>query len=82
MRQPLYQRDFCRIIRACIEIEKTGTYDIVGDVQIDYVDIIRSIKRAKGLRTLIVNIPYGLFDALLRVYALLDSRPPGRSSRP
>lgn len=81
MRQPLYQRDFCRIIRACIEQEKIGTYDIVGDTQIDYVDIIRAIKRIKGLRTIIVNIPYGLFDALLRLYAAFDSRPPFTSAQ-
>jgi nucleoside-diphosphate-sugar epimerase len=76
MRQPLYQRDFCRIIRACIEREPTGAYDIVGDCPIDYIDIIRTIKRAKGLRTVVMPIPYGLFDGLLRLYARFDSRPP------
>jgi nucleoside-diphosphate-sugar epimerase len=81
MRQPLYQRDFCRIIRACVETQKTGTYDIVGREQIDYIDIIKAIKRVKRLRTLIVNIPYGLFDALLRAYALVNSRPPFTSAQ-
>jgi nucleoside-diphosphate-sugar epimerase len=81
MRQPLYQRDFCRIIRACIERQPTGTYDIVGDCQIDYVDIIRSIKRVKGLHTVILPIPYGLFDGLLRVYALVNKRPPFTSAQ-
>ncbi len=77
MRQPLYERDFCRCIIKCIEREPEGKiYDLVGDTRIDYVDIIRTIKRAKGLHTLIVRIPYGLFRALLKLYALFSNRPP------
>lgn len=77
MRQPLYERDFCRCIAACLEREPNGAvYDIVGDTRIDYVDIIRTIKRVKGLHTLVVHIPYGLFRFLLRVYALFSRKPP------
>jgi nucleoside-diphosphate-sugar epimerase len=77
MRQPLYERDFCRCIAVCIEREPdAATYDIVGDTRIDYVDIIRTIKRVKGLRTLIVHIPIGLFAFLLRTYALFSRKPP------
>lgn len=77
MRQPLYERDFCRCIAACIEREPDGDiYDIVGDTRIDYVDIIRTIKRVKGLHTWIVHIPYGLFRFLLKLYALFSRKPP------
>lgn len=77
MRQPLYERDFCRCIAACLEHEPDGAiYDIVGDTRIDYVDIIRAIKRVKGLHTWIVHIPYGLFHWLLKAYALVSSKPP------
>lgn len=77
MRQPLYERDFCRCIARCIETQPLGDiYDVVGDTRIDYVDIIKTIKQAKGLRTLIVHIPYGLFYFLLRVYALFSGKPP------
>jgi nucleoside-diphosphate-sugar epimerase len=77
MRQPLYERDFCRCLIKCIERRPEGqAYDIVGDTRIDYVDIIRTIKRVKRLRTLIVHIPIGFFAFLLRTYALFSSKPP------
>jgi nucleoside-diphosphate-sugar epimerase len=77
MRQPLYERDFCRCIVRCIETQPAGNvYDVVGDTRIDYVDIIKTIRQAKRLRTPIVHIPYGLFRLLLRVYALFSGKPP------
>lgn len=77
MRQPLYERDFCRCIVRCIEMQPEGSiYDVVGDTRIDYIDIIKTIKKAKGLHTLIVHIPYGLFHFLLRMYAVFSGKPP------
>lgn len=77
MRQPLYERDFCKCIAACMQQRPDGAaYDIVGDTRIDYVDIIRTIKRVKRLRTLIVHIPIGFFAFLLRTYALFSRKPP------
>jgi nucleoside-diphosphate-sugar epimerase len=77
MRQPLYERDFCRCIVRCIETQPDGNvYDVVGETRIDYVDIIKTIKKAKNLRTPIVHIPYGLFHLLLRIYALFSGKPP------
>lgn len=77
MRQPLYERDFCRCIIKCIEDQPKGDiYDVVGDTRINYVDIIKTIKHAKGLHTRIVHIPYGLFHFLLRVYATFSGTPP------
>ena len=77
MRQPLYERDFCRCIVRCMETRPDGEiYDVVGETRIDYVDIIRTIKRVKRLKTLIVHVPVGLFALLLRTYALFSARPP------
>jgi len=77
MRQPFYERDFCRCIAVCMERQPNGAiYDIVGDTRIDYVDIIRTIKRVKKLRTWIVHIPIGLFSLLLRTYAVFSRKPP------
>jgi len=77
MRQPLYERDFCRCIVKCIETQPAGAvYDVCGDTRIDYVDIIRTIKRVKGLHTWIIHIPYTLFYFLLKIYALFSGKPP------
>ena len=77
MRQPLYERDFCRCIVWCLEHQPDArVYDIVGDTRIDYIEIIRTIKRVKHLRTFIVRIPIGLFAFLLRVFALFVRKPP------
>jgi nucleoside-diphosphate-sugar epimerase len=77
MRQPLYVRDFCEIIRSCIESRLSGqAYNVTGLERIDYIDIIREIKRATRSRCLIVRIPYGLFSFLLRTWALFDDDPP------
>jgi len=77
MRQPLYNRDFCRAIVWCLEHRPLGKiYDIVGSERIDYIDMIREIRRAKGLHTPIIRIPYGLFYFLLRLYAVFSRKPP------
>ncbi len=77
MRQPLYAGDFCDVIVRCIERRvPAGVFNISGHEKIDYIDIIRHIKRATAARTLIARIPYGLFDAMLRAWAWFDSNPP------
>ena len=77
MRQPLYSIDFCDIIISCIEKNiQGGRYNISGHENIDYIDIIREIKKAINSKTLIVRIPYQLFYFLLWVWALFDKNPP------
>ncbi len=77
MRQPLFAGDLCNIIAACIEKRLVGgPYDITGLEQVDYVDIIRTIKRTIGSNTLILHIPYRLFWVLLWIWGLFDRNPP------
>lgn len=77
MRQPLYAGDFCNVIISCLENRvKDGIYNISGHEKIDYIDIIREIKRATRSKTVILKIPYGLFYGLLWVWALFDKNPP------
>ncbi len=77
MRQPLYVGDFCDIIVSCINQPRIGgVYNITGREEVDYIDIIRAIRRTTKARTLIVHIPYSLFATLLRIWAVFDRDPP------
>ena len=77
MRQPLYVGDFCRIIEDCLQQQPKGQiYNISGKERVDYIDIIREIKKAQGLRTWILKIPYSVFWFLIATYGVFSSDPP------
>ena len=77
MRQPLYVGDFCNVIISCIENRvRDGIYNITGHEKVDYIDIIREIKRATRCKTPILKIPYSLFYVLIWVWGLFDKNPP------
>ena len=77
LRQPLYVGDFCDIIVSCLKSRPVAqTFDITGRERIDYIDMVREIKRAINAHCAIVRIPYSLFDSLLRLWAVFDKDPP------
>jgi len=77
MRQPLYVGDFCNIIISCLTNDTiNGVYNISGHEKVDYIDIIRAIKKATGSKTPVVKIPYNLFHALLTAWSWFDKNPP------
>lgn len=77
MRQPLYAGDFCAIIMNCLESRiKDKIFNITGMENIDYIDIIREIKRAIKAKSFIFTIPYPLFFILLKTWAVFDKNPP------
>ncbi|MBB5342461.1 NAD-dependent epimerase/dehydratase family protein [Tunturibacter empetritectus] len=75
LRQPLFVGDFCEIIASAINTEATGAYNITGRERIDYIDLIRAVKKATGAKTRIQRIPYSLFWSLLALNALFDRNP-------
>ena len=77
MRQPLYEKDFCNIIISAIEKRpQNEIYNITGRDEVDYIDIIRTIKKVTGAKTPIIKIPYKLFYFLMWTYALFSNDPP------
>lgn len=77
LRQPLYSRDFCQVIAHTLENQlRNCTYDIVGQEEVFYIDIIRAIKTSKKLRTLLLKIPYTMFYWLMWAYGKVSSKPP------
>lgn len=82
MRQPLYVGDFCNIIISAMHKQPSNEiFNITGREKIDYVDIIKGIKKTLGLTTWIIHIPYSLFWMLLKIYALFDRDPPFTTSQ-
>jgi len=80
-RQPLYAGDFAAIIAACLDRRIEGAFNVSGLETIDYVDLVRELRRATGTRTPVVRIPYRLFWLLLRAYAVVDRDPPFTTSQ-
>lgn len=77
MRQPLFAGDFADIIVSCLKSGgPVGVFNISGQERIDYIDIIREIRRSLGIKRLILRIPYALFHTLLATWALMDRNPP------
>ena len=77
MRQPLYAGDLSQIIISCIKNKNlTGEYNISGQEEIDYIDIIKCIRQVTRARTLIVKIPIRFFDLLLSIWSIFDKNPP------
>lgn len=77
MRQPLYVRDFVRVIASSLKIRPVGEiHDVTGVDKVDYVDMIKMIRKAVHARTLLVYIPVWFFGFLLSVWARFDKNPP------
>lgn len=75
LRQPLYVGDFCNVIVSALEKQMTGTYPITGTERIDYIDLMREVNKVLGSPSRVVRIPYSVFYALLKTYAVFDKNP-------
>lgn len=77
VRQPLYERDFCRVIQGCMEQQPDGeVFDISGQERILYKDMIRTIRDVSGARARILHIPYWSFWMSLWAVGLVTRNPP------
>jgi hypothetical protein len=69
------------VVAAMEQRPKDKKFNIIGREDIFYIDIIRSIKKAKGLHTLILTIPIQLFKFLMDMYAFFFKNPPFTSQQ-
>lgn len=77
LRQPLYVRDFCKIILSCMQNKDlNGTYNISGLEKVFYIDIISQIKKVIRSKVLIMKIPYKIFFILIKIWMVFDKNPP------
>lgn len=76
-RQPLYVKDFCKIILQSIkEGPDNEIHDIIGKEKIYFIDIMREIRKKKRITRLFVNIPIPIFIRLLNLYAFIFRKRP------
>ncbi|HEV7252831.1 MAG TPA: NAD(P)-dependent oxidoreductase [Mesorhizobium sp.] len=76
-RQPLYIGDFCGVVLACLEHRVADqSFSISGLERIDFIDLMRLLREALGLRTPIAPVPYPLFRAGLKAYGAVSRKPP------
>lgn len=82
-RQPLYVKDFCRVIASAITAKQPmlGTFDISGRQIIDYIDLIKLLKKASGASSRIIRVPFSVFDVGLKFVALFIKNPPFTSQQ-
>ena len=76
LRQPLYVGDFCDIIIACLKRREIGQFNISGQERINYIDLIRAVRKASRAKAPIVKLPYSIFHLMLQAYALVNKNPP------
>jgi nucleoside-diphosphate-sugar epimerase len=77
LRQPLYVMDLCRVILRCLERGPTrAVHNLIGHERIDFIDLLRTIARERGLRRFMVPVPLPLFAMALGLGALVLRRPP------
>lgn len=77
MRQPLYVKDFCNLIVALLNKRpKNKIFNTIPPTRIDYIDIMRTIKRVKKYHTIILQLPMWFFVVLMKIYALFSRDPP------
>ncbi len=82
LRQPLYGRDVAKVIISAMEKRLSSKiYNVIGYEEVDYIDIVREIKKVKKLRTLILKIPYSIFYLLMKVYSIFSKKPPFTTSQ-
>lgn len=67
-RQPVFVEDFARILTYLgLNKPKNKIYAINGDV-INYVDMVKSIKKSRNLKSMLVFLPISVFISLMQGY--------------
>lgn len=80
LRQPIYARDMAKVTIRAMEKQMEGNFNIIGREEINYIDIIRKIRKIVG-GGIILCIPYSLFKFLLDLYAVFFRHPPFTSQQ-
>lgn len=82
IRQPLYAKDFCRIIIKLIETTpKREVHNIIGKEQIYFIDLIKAIVKEKAQKRFLLTLPIPIFLFLFKTYTSLTRKEPYQESQ-
>lgn len=76
-RQPLYVKDFCKIILKTIKNGPDNKiHNIIGKEKIYFIDIMRMIRKNRGIARLFIKLPIPIFIMMLNMYAFIFRKRP------
>lgn len=76
-RQPLFVNDFCKIILSMIKKPQMGqTFNISGLEVVTFIDMIKTIKKVKKAKTVILKVPFPIFYLSLFIVEKIIPSPP------
>ena len=82
IRQPLYAGDFCRIILKLIDTSpKREIYNIIGNEQIYFIEMIKTITGMKKQKRLLLTLPIPIFLLLFKTYSIITGKEPYQESQ-
>ena len=82
IRQPLYVKDFCKIIIKLIAYKPQGKiYNIIGKEKIYFVDMLKKLTKIKKQKRILLRIPIPIFLLLLKLYTLTTGKKPYQKSQ-
>ncbi len=77
VRQPVYVGDLCGVIERCVKSAPTGAiHNVFGQEQTDFIELLRIVRRERGLRCWLVPVPLPIFNVALEIAARLLRKPP------
>ncbi len=78
IRQPLYVKDFCRIILSCVESRKlkpkNKIYNITGKEKIYLIDCLKEFYKERKQKKLFIKIPIPIFRLLIKLYGAINRK--------
>lgn len=77
IRQPLYVKDFIKIIINCIEKKpENKIYDIIGKEKIYFIDLLKIIFQEKNKKKIFLRVPIPIFLIILKLYEIITGKNP------
>lgn len=77
VRQPLYVLDLCNVIISAMHKGPSHkVHDLIGKEQIYFIDLLKIIKKKRGIKCLLLPLPLWLFAFLVKTWGMIFGKAP------